>query len=242
MEWSDDGIVIGVRRHGESNVILELMTVAHGRHLGLVRGGRSRRQQATLQPGNSLHVTWRARLDAHLGIFSVEPAVARAARLMETALGVHVAQAVSGLLRLLPERDPPERLYLMAEAILDNLDDDLLTGELLVRFETTLLEDLGFGLDLAACAATGRANDLAWVSPKSARAVSRSAGEPYRDKLLPLPQFLIEGHGPDRPDRAAIADGFKLTGFFLTRHIYEPRGLPPLRERERAIELIVGEK
>lgn len=240
MEWSDNGIVIGVRRHGENNVILELMTAAHGRHLGLVRGGRSRRQQATLQPGNSVHATWRARLDAHLGAYSVEPVVARAARLMESALGIHVAQTLGGLLRLLPERDPHERLYLMTEAILDHLGDDRLIGELLVRFEATLLEELGFGLDLTSCAATGACDDLVWVSPKSARAVSRSAGEPYRDRLLALPRFLVEGHGDDRPGFAEIADGFKLTGFFLARHIYEPRGLAPLRERERVIELVTG--
>lgn len=241
MEWSDDGIVIGARRHGESGVILEMMTAAHGRHLGLVRGGRSRRHQATLQPGNGLHITWRARLEEHLGAYSIEPVTERAARLMETAIGIHAVQSLAGLLRLLPERDPHERLYLMTEAILDNLDDPLLTGELMVRFELRLLEDLGFGLDLSSCAATGRANDLTYVSPKSGRAVSAVAGEPYRDKLLALPGFLIDGHGPERVSAQAIADGFRLSSFFLTRHIYEVRGLPPLRERERLIELIAGE-
>jgi len=173
MEWSDQGTVIGVRKHGESNVILEMMTEGHGRHLGLVRGGRSRRLQAALQPGNDLLVTWRARLESHLGNFSVEPVKMRAGDLMETALGVHAVQTLAGLLRLLPERDPHERLYLMTGAILDHLRDRALAGELIVRFEAKLLEELGFGLDLSACAASGARDDLVYVSPKSARAVSR---------------------------------------------------------------------
>ena len=232
MEWSDQGIVIGVRKHGESNVILEVMTETHGRHLGLVRGGRSRRLQATLQPGNDLQLTWRARLESHLGNFTVEPLRLRAAGLMETALGVHAVQAIGALLRLLPERDPHERLYLMAAAILDHLDDRPLTGELMVRFETKLLDELGFGIDLSSCAATGRRDDLIYVSPKSGRAVSRQAGEPYRDKLLPLPAYLLREHGEIQPEISDISAGFRLTGFFLTRHILEPRALPPMRERD----------
>ena len=239
MEWSDEGTVIGVRRHGETSVILEMMTVAHGRHLGLVRGGRSRRMQAALQPGNDLIVTWRARLDSHLGLYAVEPVKLRAATVMETAFGVHVVQTVSSLLRLLPERDPHQRLHLMAVAILDHLSDTPLTGELLVRFETRLLEELGFGLDLSSCAATGARDDLVYVSPKSARAVSREAGEPYKDKLLPLPPFLLADPGA-RPPAEDISAGLKLTGFFLTRHIFEPRGLPPLRERDRIVEELKG--
>ncbi|MBB4304838.1 DNA repair protein RecO (recombination protein O) [Rhodobium orientis] len=239
MEWSDEGTVIGVRRHGETSVILEMMTVAHGRHLGLVRGGRSRRHQATLQPGNDLSITWRARLDSHLGLYAVEPLKLRAANVMETAFGVHVVQTVSSLLRLLPERDPHQRLHLMAVAILDHLSDAPLTGELLVRFETRLLEELGFGLDLTSCAATGTREDLAYVSPKSARAVSRQAGQPYKDKLLPLPPFLLADPG-ERPPAEDISAGLALTGFFLTRHIFEPRGLPPLRERDRIVEELKG--
>src|SRR6185295_16594336 len=190
MEWTDEGIVIGTRRHGETSLIVELMTPAHGRHLGLVRGGRSRRMQPVLQPGNSVHATWRARLDEHLGNYTIEGTTSRAARLIDSAAGLYGIQAVAGLLRLLPERDPHRQLYDGLSAILDWLDDPLIAGAVIVRFELKLLDELGFGLDLGECAATGTNDDLAYVSPKTGRAVSRASGEPYRDRLLRLPAFL----------------------------------------------------
>ena len=199
MQWTDDGIIIGTRRHGETSLIVELMTPAHGRHLGLVRGGRSRRVQPTLQPGNSVTATWRARLDAHLGHYTVESTTQRAARLIEGPAGLYGIQALAALLRLLPERDPHPKLYDGLLAILDFLDDPLIAGGLIVRFELKLLDDLGFGLDLTECAATGTNDDLAYVSPRTGRAVSRSAGEAYRDRLLPLPPFLMEAPSESRP-------------------------------------------
>ncbi len=224
MQWQDEGIVLGVKRHGENNAIAEVMTRAHGRHLGLVRGGRSRRMQPVLQPGNGVAVTWRARLDQHLGTFQIEPVDLRAARLMETATAVYGVQAMGALLRLLPERDPHPHLFEALGIILGNLHEPLDAGELFVRFEIAVLEDLGFGLDLTRCAATGATGQLHFVSPKSGRAVSREAGIPWQDKLLPLPTFLAEGsrHAAD-PD--SLEDAFKLTGFFLNRHVYEPRGM-----------------
>ncbi len=238
MQWTDDGIIIGTRRHGETSLIVELMTPAHGRHLGLVRGGRSRRVQPTLQPGNSVTATWRARLDAHLGHYTVEGTTQRAARLIEGPAGLYGIQALAGLLRLLPERDPHPRLYDGLLAILDFLDDPLIAGGLIVRFEIKLLDDLGFGLDLERCAATGTNDDLAYVSPKTGRAVSRSAGEAYRDRLLPLPPFLMEAPSVSRPRVAELADAFRLTGYFLARHVYEPRGLAPSDARSSFVALV----
>lgn len=224
MEWRDDGIILGTRRHGETSVILEAMTRAHGRHLGLVRGGRSRKMQPVLQAGNRVELVWRARLDEHLGFFAVEPVELKAAQLMDSAASIYGLQLMAGHLRLLPERDPHSGLYETLAVVLDHLREPQDAAELVVRFELLVLEELGFGLDLHRCAATGTREDLVYVSPKSGRAVSREAGEPWRDKLLALPEFLQ--HGSRRQgDEAAIADAFRLTGFFLTRHIYEPRGM-----------------
>ncbi|HVW56403.1 MAG TPA: DNA repair protein RecO [Rhizobiaceae bacterium] len=224
MEWRDEGIILGTRRHGETSAILEVMTRAHGRHLGLVRGGRSRRMQPLLQPGNRVELLWRARLDEHLGIFQAEALDLNAARLFDSACAVFGLQTLAAHLRLLPERDPHARLYEAIEIVLGHLDDAAAAGELLVRFELMLLDELGFGLDLSRCAATGAKEDLAYVSPKSGRAVSRGAGAAWRDRLLLLPSFLKQG-SELRGTGAEIEDAFRLTGFFLSRHVYEPRGM-----------------
>lgn len=233
MEWRDEGIILGVRRHGETNVIVELFTPAHGRHLGLVRGGRSRRLQVVLQPGNSVHATWRARLDEHLGTFSIEPGVSRASELIASQAALYGFATLAGHLRLLPERDPHPELYFRLMDALPLLADPLAGARTIVRFELALLADLGFGLDLSECASTGARQDLVFVSPKSGRAVSRQAGEPYADRMLRLPDFLrLEGADTSGED---IEAGFLLTGYFLTRHVFEPRRIPLPPERERLI-------
>ncbi|WFR96312.1 DNA repair protein RecO [Rhizobium tumorigenes] len=224
MQWQDQAIILGIKRLGESSVIAEVMTHGHGRHLGLVRSGRSRSMQPVLQAGNQVEVTWRARLDEHLGEFRIEPVRLRAARLMETATAVYGVQAMAALLRLLPERDPHPHLYNALDVILENLHDPADAGELFVRFELAVLNDLGFGLDLAECAATGVREDLVYVSPKSGRAVSRAAGAPWADKMLALPAFLAVGNGK-AADGESLAAAFRLSGFFLHRHVYEPRGI-----------------
>ncbi|MEJ8474172.1 DNA repair protein RecO [Roseibium algae] len=220
MEWTETGVVLSTRKHGEADVILEVMTAKHGRHLGLVRGGRSRRRQPVLQPGNEVYLSWRARLADHLGVFAVELAKARAANLMTSALGLHGVQHLASLVRLLPERDAHQSVHNALELLLDHLDDPAIAAPLLVRFELEMLAELGFGLDLAKCAATGSTDDLAYVSPKSARAVSREAGLPYHDKLLPLPSFLVNGQRQRGSEISYkdIQDGFQLTAFFLERN------------------------
>ncbi len=189
MEWIDDGIVLGVRRHGESSAIVELLTRAHGRHLGLVRGGSSKRMRPMLQPGNSVRAVWRARLDEHLGYYQIEGTRLRAASLLASSHAVYGVTHLASLARLLPERDPHEDIYGMLERTLDDFDDAGEAAVHLVRFELAMLAELGFGLDLENCAATGETSDLAYVSPKSGGAVSRSAGEPWRERLLRLPAF-----------------------------------------------------
>eukprot|EP01037_Dinobryon_pediforme_P024910 gene24910-26872_t len=235
MEWRDEAIVLGSRRHGETSVVLEVMTRERGRHMGLVRGGRSPRYAAKVQPGNSLEVTWRARLDEHLGTFAVEPVALRAADLMASAVGLNAVQTLAAHLRLLPERDPHPELYDALGVVLDNIGDATVAGGLVVRFEVMVLESLGFGLDLATCALTDATDDLAFVSPRTGRAASRAAGHPWRDRLLPLPAFLTDAreHHPATP--ADVRAGFALTGHFLARHVWEPRGLEPPLTRERLL-------
>jgi DNA repair protein RecO (recombination protein O) len=224
MQWSDEGIVLGSRRHGEGNAILELMTRAHGRHLGLVRGGAGSRLRPVLQAGNAVSCTWRARLDEHLGHYTVEGLDARAAALLPVAHALYGMTHLAALCRLLPERDPHPQIHAALTQVLDGLLDPRCAAPCMVRFELKLLAELGFGLDLSACAASGEETDLVYVSPKSGRAVSRRAGEPWRDRLFALPAFLRETSA-DEPSPQDIADGFALTGFFLARHVLEPRGL-----------------
>ncbi|SFL45605.1 DNA replication and repair protein RecO [Methylobacterium pseudosasicola] len=234
MQWTDDALVLGLRRHGESGVILEAMTEAHGRHLGLVHGGRSRRMQPVLQPGNRVRLTWRARLDEGLGAYTVEPLESQVSRMIGSGIALYGLGHMAALLRLLPERDPHPALYEAAGILIAHLDDPAVAPPLMVRFELEILSELGFGLDLTACAATGGNDALAYVSPKSGRAVSASAGEPFRDKLLALPTFLHAG-GPPGPD--GVAQGFTLTGYFLDRHVWGPRGLAAPEERARFVAL-----
>jgi DNA repair protein RecO (recombination protein O) len=223
MEWSERALVMGVKKHGETSVILETMTRGHGRHVGVVRSGRAKAMQPVLQPGNEVAVTWRARLEEHIGTFAVEPVLLRTHVLMGDARALHGVNWLGGLLRLLPERDPHQSLFDMAQALLAHLGDPL-APNLFVRFELALLAELGFGLDLQNCAATGATEDLIYVSPKSGRAVSREAGAPWAEKLLPLPEFLR--HGPETAAPVAeIRDALRLTGFFLDRDIFAPRGL-----------------
>jgi DNA repair protein RecO (recombination protein O) len=223
MEWTDTGIVLGTRRHGEANAILELMTRAHGRHLGLVRGGAGSRLNPLLQAGNSVSATWRARLDEHLGYLVVEGIDLRAAAFLPSAHAVHGATHLAALCRLLPERDPHEAVFEALDAAMAGLGEPATAAVLVARFELQLLAELGFGLDLSNCAATGSTAELVYVSPKSGRAVSRSAGEPWRDRLLALPGFLGDDGAP-HPSAEDLAAGFALTGFFLERHLYAPHG------------------
>ena len=233
MQWTDEGIVLGVKRHGEANGILDLMTREHGRHLGMVRGAFGSRLKPILQPGNSVSASWRARLDEHLGHYTVEGLRLRAGTIFGARHAVYGVTHLAALMRLLPERDPHTGLYAALEEILDRLHDPRVAAAMVVRFELQLLAELGFGLDLKECVATGTRADLVYVSPKSGRAVSRAAGEPYADRMLRLPAFLREAKA--EPAGRDVDDGFKLTGFFLARYVFEPRGLSLADERAHFI-------
>jgi DNA repair protein RecO (recombination protein O) len=225
MEWTDEGIVLGVKRHGEGNGILELLTREHGRHLGLVRGAAGARLRPILQPGNRVAATWRARLDEHLGHYAIEGLELTAASFLQAAHALYGVSHLTALCRLLPERDPHPQIHATLEALLGELLDPRSAGPGVARFEVQILAELGFGLDLERCAATGTTSELVYVSPRSGRAVSREAGHPWHDRLLRLPSFLAGAEPLVQPSEADLVDAFTITSFFLSRHVLEPRGL-----------------
>jgi len=231
MEWQDSGFILVARRHGESAAIIEVLTSEHGRHAGLVRGGQSPRRRALLQPGNAVAVTWRARLPEHLGTIECELVRAHAARFLddpERLAGLTAAAAL--VAACLPEREPHGDVYRSFAGLVEAFDSVAAWPLRYIAWECDLLAALGFGLDLSACAVTGTTADLAYVSPRTGRAVSREAGRPYHDKLLPLPDFLYRDAAAEP---AGIAAGLALTGHFLQRHLMLPQGrnLPEARER-----------
>lgn len=234
IEWRDEGIVLAARPLGERDAVLSLLTFAHGRHAGLVRGGVGKRQAPLLQPGNCLEVVWTARLEQHLGAFTVEPRRLHAARVMGDALALSGLASATALVELCtPEREPHPRLYAGLLKLVEALGPDRAWLETYVRFEVLLLAELGFALDLEHCAVTGLAGDLAYVSPRTGRAVSRAAAGALAPRLLPLPGFLTgQGEATDE----AIAQGLRLAGHFLSRHILEPmdKAMPAARERLQA--------
>ena len=214
MQWRDEGILVSVRSHGETSAIIEVLCAEHGRHAGVVRGGASRRMKAFLQPGADVSVTWSARLETHMGAFVVEPVRSRMAALLQDRMALEAVNCVCALVCwALPEREAMEGFYHETKALLDRIcrDEGWLADY--VAWEMSLLNELGFGLDLSACAATGVNEDLAFVSPKSGRAVSREGAGPWADRLLDLPAFLTPRGGPT--DSQAITAGLRLTGFFL---------------------------
>lgn len=232
MDWQDEGIILSVRAHGETSAIAEILTREHGRHMGLVHGGRGRRLRPVLQPGNLVDVKWRARLSEHLGTYSVEDKKGYAAELMQNRKGLAGLNALCAIASLtLPDRQPIEPVYNATLILVQNLNDEDMWPALYVRWESGLLKALGYGLDVSRCAATGVSENLTHVSPRSGRAVSRDAAEPYKSKLLPLPEFLLgETTAPRLED---IENGLKLMTFFIERRILWPndRAMPESRSR-----------
>jgi len=232
MEWREEAIVLAARPHGETSLILQVLTRAHGRHAGLVRGARRARGRGVYETGNLIMADWRARLADHLGMLRCELLRGYAAGLIDDPARLSCLAAAAALAEAaLPEREAVPGAFLGLAALLESLAADRGWEAAYVAWELALLAELGFGLDLSHCAATGATTDLAYVSPKSAQAVSSEAGAPYRDKLLRLPGFLRAGGASPAPD--GIRDGLVLTGFFLARHIFEPldRKMPAARTR-----------
>lgn len=237
MEWQAPAVVLGIRPHGEAGAIVSLLTEAHGRHHGLAKGGTSRAQAPLWQPGNLVEARWVARLPEQLGALSAEMVHPGAALAMEDPLALALLSAACTVAETaLPEREPHPRCFQGLVSLIARLPGG--AARLLpdyVRWEVLLLTELGYGLDLTACAATGGTEDLVWVSPRTGRAVSAEAGEPWRDRLLPLPAFLLNEDRPGANDPSGPADwlaGLRLTGHFLGRDAYahQHKPLPPARE------------
>ncbi|HWE73061.1 MAG TPA: DNA repair protein RecO [Stellaceae bacterium] len=232
MQWDDEGIVLATRAHGERALVVQLLTREHGRHAGLLRGGQSPKTRAHWQIGNRLTISWRARLAEHLGFIGGEVVAAHVARLLDDKLRLGaLASAAALAASALPEREPHPRAYRGLLHLIEALAANDRWAIAYVEWEVALLEELGFGLDLSSCAATGETENLIYVSPRSGQAVSAGAGAPYREKLLPLPPFLRGAAA--RPGPQEVLDGLRLAGFFLEQRVFAPHQhkLPAARSR-----------
>lgn len=239
MDFSDDGIILSARAHGESAAVAEIFTPHHGRWAGLVYGGQGRTQRPLLQPGNSVRATWKGRLQESLGHFTLELTHARAGELMHDRLSLAgLTAACSVAAATLPEREAHPRAYHTMRILLDHLEEIEIWPALMARWEVGLLAELGFGLSLDRCAATGSAENLIYVSPKSANAVSAQAGEPYKDRMLKLPAFLRDPSAEATPGDAM--DGLATTGHFIETRILHPAGRELPEARRRIVELLAA--
>lgn len=237
MEFTDDGIVLSARPHGETAAIADLLTPHHGRWAGLVYGGQGRSKTPILQPGNGVKVTWKGRLDESLGFFTLELTQARAGALMQDRLSLAaLASACAIAIATLPERQAHGRVYHTMRILFDHLGDLEIWPALMARWELGLLGELGFGLTLDRCAATGALDNLIFVSPKSASAVCAEAGAPYRDRMLPLPDFLRDASAAASLKDAL--DGLKTTGHFLESRILHAANQQLPEARLRVIDLL----
>ncbi len=237
MEWRDTGILLSSRRHGESAAIIDVFTPEHGRHTGVVRGGASRKIAPILQPGAQLDLTWRARLEDHIGSYTVELQRSRAAIAMTNRRALAGLNAVVAILAtVLPEREAHTSLYQSTQNLLDLLDHPDLWPLAYLRWELSLLDDMGYGLDLSTCAVTQSTENLCYVSPKSGRAVSDSGAGDWADRLLPLPDAL---KGTGEADDAEIALALGTTGYFLEHKLAKAQTGKPLPDaRARFVDLL----
>ena len=229
-------LICGVRSHGENGAIARLLTPDHGLLAGYVRGGRSRALRPVLLPGNSVKAEFRARTEEQLAGLAVELDHSRAPLLSEPLPAAAIDWICALTAVALPEGTPYPALYQALDGVLGAVDAAPAArgwGAALVRYELLMLAELGFGLDLGRCAATGGNEDLAFVSPRSAAAVSRAGAAGYEKRLLPLPRFLIEGGSGDWP---SIVDGLQLTGFFLERSVLTDWRADTLAARERLVD------
>lgn len=236
MEWRDQGILLSNRPHGENASIIDVFTIEHGRHAGVVRGGTSRKMAPVLQPGAQLDVRWRARLEDHLGSYQPELLRSRAFALSERLTLAGLNAVVALLAFCLPEREVHPGLYHRSEQLLDLLGQDDVWPLAYLKWELALLEDLGFGLDLSSCAVTGASEGLVFISPKTGRAVSANGAGEWADRLLPLPPVLL---GQGNASNADISVALRSTGFFLETKLANALGNRPLPgARARLLDLI----
>lgn len=238
MEWQAPAIVLEVRPHGEAGVVVTLMTEEHGRHAGLAKGGASRAQAGLWLPGNLIEARWVARLPEQLGALSGEMVHPAAALAMEDPMALALLSSACAIAAdALPEREPHPRAFRALVSLIGHLAGGA-AGVLAdyIRWEALVLAELGYGLDLVACAVTGTAEGLTHVSPRTGRAVSAGAAAPYTGRLLPLPAFLRDDEAPG--DAAAWDAGLRLTGHFLERDAFGARHRPVPEARHRLADRV----
>lgn len=225
MEFHEEAFVLSARGHGDTGAVVDLLTETHGRHTAYVAGGASRKMKPHLQAGARVIVDYRARTSDHLGSARLEPVGQGPSALFDDALALHGLAAATAVAQgALPEREAHPGTFLAFEALMAAFSIPEIWPAVFVRFEAGLLEDLGFGLDLGSCAVTGTLDDLIWVSPRTGRAVSSDAGQPYADKLLKLPPFMLGAQaGLAEGD---VGDGLALTGHFLEQFVFHPQNRP----------------
>jgi DNA repair protein RecO (recombination protein O) len=236
MEWRSVGILLAARKHGETSLIIDTFCPGHGRYLGVVKGGASRKFAPILQVGAQLDLTWKARLQDHLGSFKVELVRARTVHAMSDRILAAGLTSVSTILsRVLPERQAYDNFYRTTEDLLDLLNQPNIWPIAYLRWELELLTVLGYGLDLSKCAVSGSTEKLRYVSPRTGRAISEQAAGEWVSKLLHLPSIILKGSG----NSDSIIDGLKLTGYFLTKKVFNELSVrSPVSERQRFVDLL----
>lgn len=228
--WQDHGIVLSVRSHGENGGVVSLLTENYGRHAGYVRGVAGSRLRGIVEPGNLVSASWSSRVEGQLGTFTLEPERAITGPLLGDPLRLAALISACSLCDVaLPERELHPGLFHGLLALLDMLEGEA-WGPAYIVWEIAFMRELGFGLELNKCAAGGDPATLAWVSPKSGRAVSEAQAVPYKEKLLPLPDFLKPGGSVI--DNDEVLKGLKLTGYFLEHWVFvHGKALPEARIR-----------
>lgn len=240
MQWRDQAIILGKKQFGENNFLLEVFSKEHGRYKGIIKGGRARKYNSLLQLGNYIEASYKARLDEHLGVFTLEPLSYFSGHIMMSAFNLHYVQLIAIYLRQLPEREAYPILYSLFLTSLDFLGQKGHLGEFLARFELKLLEDIGFGLSLSKCAVTGTTEELTYVSPKSGNVVCKKVGEPWAKRLFILPPFLVDLH--KRPNSYSdIIDALKLTGFFLLQQEWQKAHNIIIELRDKVVKNLLEE-
>jgi len=238
MEWEDTGIVLSVRKYGETSAIASIFTSSHGRYLGLVKGGVSKAQTSVLQKGNFLAIKWRARLEEHLGTFSCNLLQSNTIKFMDDVLKISTLNSACSIVDLaLPEREQYQELYLRFFSLIDNLSESRFIVNYIL-WEIDLLQSLGFGLDLSRCCVSGKKEDLSYLSPKTGRAVSGKKGKPYHDRLFSLPSFLVNRTNFDSISLSEIKNAINITTYFLGRHVFSADKKEPWDRKQLVDRLI----
>lgn len=243
MQWSDSAIVLSARRLGERSAIVHVLTSEHGLHAGVDKAAFGKARRGVYQPGNMVQAHWQARLAEHMGMISCELMEPVASYLLDDRIALAAMTSATQMIEaVLMERDPQHDMYEHLCLLLQHLCSGDREHWLLryVQLEYALLECSGFGLDIASCAATGKTTDLCYISPRTGRAVCKEAGQPYHDKLFPLPSYWQKESGDKIPAYGSLMEGLRICGYFLSERVFSTRAKRIPQARERLLSLLAG--